>query len=536
MSKYYIKKVTSKKNWLVFVLLLLTCVTKSQTINVSNFYCAETDLTANHPQTSYLDHNGDVCALIRVQTTQKKFTFDVGVMGVQKQDETHTGEIWVYVPHGVRHISIRHEILGTLPNYDFPSRIDKGRTYIMTISSDKVFINNYDDTRKQKIEINIEPVKSKFTLNGMLVKLNEHGKAEQELSFGTYTYKVESEGYYPKEGQFTIDDLDKKQKLEISDLLPMMGKLSIHKNPPLADVYIDGVRQTKSSIIEPYELQVGNHEVTVSLNGYKAEKRNIVIEENKTTDIQVSLSQVASFLFKTIPAGALITVGNEIIGRTPCSKELTSGNYQIKAQSKGYKDYYKRMTLNSSTPDVNLTLKRILNHENELYIEGSYKTGAFMGFGLTLGGFIHNINIEAAALYSASKSKTIYWNAPDPELEPIPCSYSPEMTISGKLGYGIPIGTRFRLTPQVGFNYLKLKETRLNDYAYKIANGANVGSALLSLRLSTAITRHFAISLSPEYAFAIMKSKGYSAISEVSSEIKKWSEGINVKLGIALYF
>lgn len=68
------------------------------------FLLRRKDLTANKAATIVEDQNGDKCALIRVQTTQKGFHFDVGSLGVQKVEDQHPGEIWVYVPQGVRHI------------------------------------------------------------------------------------------------------------------------------------------------------------------------------------------------------------------------------------------------------------------------------------------------------------------------------------------------------------------------------------------------------------------------------------------------
>ena len=162
----------------------------AQKISVSRFVLDESDLTTQNKNTSVEDQNGNKCALIRVQTTQKGFSFDVGSLGVQKIDDNHDAEIWVYVPFGVRHISIRHPQLGSLVNYDFPVNIEKARTYIMEITSDKVFVNYYDDSRRQQLDIKVVPANASFTLNGMNVKLNSKGETSQELSFGTYTTPI----------------------------------------------------------------------------------------------------------------------------------------------------------------------------------------------------------------------------------------------------------------------------------------------------------------------------------------------------------
>ena len=119
------------------LLCLLQCPAHAQNIAVESFVLEETDLTAITPGTMIKDHNGEVCALIKLETTQKGFTFDVGMLGVRKVLEK-PGEIWVYVPYGIRKISIMHPQLGILKNYQLPLPIDKGRTYIMKLTSGNV--------------------------------------------------------------------------------------------------------------------------------------------------------------------------------------------------------------------------------------------------------------------------------------------------------------------------------------------------------------------------------------------------------------
>ncbi len=218
--------------------LCISVYASAQTISVQEFYLDEKDLTANDSRTERYDQNGNKCAIIRIQTTQKGFHFDVGSLGVQYVDEDHIGEIWVYVPSGIRHISIRHPQLGNMPNFSFPCRIDKARTYIMVITSDKVFVNTYDDTHKKTIDIEITPANSELILNGMQIQLDENGKAKYTASYGTYTWKVTADRFYPKEGQLEVND--ENDSLVVNDLRPIMGTLAVSHNTEMASIYIDG--------------------------------------------------------------------------------------------------------------------------------------------------------------------------------------------------------------------------------------------------------------------------------------------------------
>ena len=512
------------------VVLLSFGKMNAQDISVTEFYLAENDLTANG-RNAVLDQNGDKCALIRIQTTQKGFQFDVGSAGITKIEDNHVGEVWLWVPYGIKHISIRHQRLGTLPNYVFPITIQKARTYIMKITHDQVFVTNYDDTKKQKLSIKITPANATLFLNGMSVELNANGEATREMAHGQFTYKVEAIGYYPKEGQVIVND--QKHTLIVNDLKPIKGKLSVHVNPYSADVAVDG-RVIGRSTIKPIDLQIGKHEVKVFAKGYKTEIRTVEIVESQTNDISISLTQVADYNFTSSPDGAHIFVNKQSIGVTPCTKELTTGSYTIRATKSGYKDFKKRLSLNSSDPNVRISLNKIYNYKNEFYVEGNAKAGSIIAFGATLGGYIHHANIEASYLYGIDKSEIIYWSGND--TSPIASIYRPETNISAKIGYGIPISTRYRLAPQVGINILKIKEIVQKGANVTPAKGSYVASGLVSLRFSAAIVNHFAISLSPEYLFPVSKSKGYTVLSEVSPKVKKWGEGFNIKLGITVFF
>ncbi|MGM9796949.1 MAG: PEGA domain-containing protein [Parabacteroides sp.] len=502
----------------------------AQDITVTNFYMADHDLTASDAPVH--DQNGNICALIRVQSTMKGFHFDVGSLGVQKVEDNHPSEIWVYVPHGVRHMSIHHAVVGSLPNYDFPITIEAARTYIMEITTKQVFVNTYDDTRKQKLIVHIEPSISTFTLNGMRVSLDKEGNTTQELSLGTYTYKIENDTYYPKEGQITIDDPENPTYLTVTDLKPIMGKVSVHVSPHNAEVLIDGQPVTNSSI-EPLPIQIGQHSVEVKAPGYRGQSQSVTISENRTSDISISLSQLANYKFETRPANAKLWINDSLIGYTPSTVELTTGTYRIQAEHKAYKRYDKQHQLSSDDPNVQIKLLRIYNFRNEFYIEGNYQVGNLSGMGASVGVYVNNFNVEAGYLMSTSKTETVYWNTPNDQ-SPSSAKYKPTMRFTGKVGYGFPVMTRMRVTPQLGFAFVKTKAV---DYVNGAAvDGAYASSALASVRLSYALMDYLALSLTPEYAVAVTQSDGYKVLSDFLPTVKNWSEGFNVKLGISLYF
>lgn len=111
-------------------------LSRAQTVEVGEFSVQsfrrlEWDLDARtyHPM---LDQNGKKAALIKVVTSAKDFDFDVGAMGVVGVCQ-EVGEIWLYVPGGVRKISIKHEEYGVIRDYVFPDEIESAVTYEMML-------------------------------------------------------------------------------------------------------------------------------------------------------------------------------------------------------------------------------------------------------------------------------------------------------------------------------------------------------------------------------------------------------------------
>lgn len=467
----------------------------AQDISVTEFYLDEKDLTATGRH-AVEDQNGDKCALIRVQTTQKGFSFDVGSAGITKVEDDHVGEIWLWVPFGIRHISIRHQQLGSLPNYDFPIAIQKARTYIMKITHDQVFVTNYDDTKKQKLTIKITPANASLFLNGMSVDLDSRGEATREMAHGQFTYKVEAQGYYPKEGQVVVND--KEHSLIINDLKPIKGKLSVQVNPSTANFKLDG-RIIGRLTDEPIELQIGNHELQVSANGYKTETIRVRIEENETTTKSLTLS------VQEDDSSDLIE--NEIYEVVQSKKDTRKGRvFSTRKDTISHKNYCKYTVRPSVRKDI--TRKGV----NAVYFENTYQLGYIMGIGASVGEIMNGFGIEFSYLHGFKKeihADHVVW------------TYAPTFNLTEKIGYAIPLNRSFYLLPQIG-----LRIRRIKSYGH-------VYDTVLSIRVSGKVLKHFTLNLTPEFNIPLT---GYPKISE-TYPIIEWKKNLfNINVGLAAVF
>ena len=116
---------------MISLFFVATATEAQNKIQVTSFNRMETDVTARitAPQR---DQNGEVCALIRIVTTEKDLMFEPDALGIVSR-ENKPGEIWLYIPRGARRISIMHDKFGVLRNYFYPDIIEKATVYEMEI-------------------------------------------------------------------------------------------------------------------------------------------------------------------------------------------------------------------------------------------------------------------------------------------------------------------------------------------------------------------------------------------------------------------
>ena len=255
------------KRFFLFTLLLLPLNLWAQHISVADFRLAVQDQTANAYSTRELDQNNEVCALIKVETTERGFAFEVGSLGVTKVVQ-QVGEVWVYVPHGITRITLKHEKMGVLRDYPLPVSIESGKTYIMKLTTAKVTTVIEPEVTQQYVVFTVQPSDAAVTLDGKLLLVTD-GTAQQLMRFGTYDYRVECANYHPEAGKITVNDPERTVEKTVR-LLPAFGWVKI--DGALASdgvVYIDNVR--KGTIPFTSEnLPSGKHSVKVLKPLYKA--------------------------------------------------------------------------------------------------------------------------------------------------------------------------------------------------------------------------------------------------------------------------
>ena len=337
---------------LLFAGCLLTA--SAQNISVASFRMLDTDLTANTYGTMEHDQNGEVAALIKIVTSAQGFTFDGGMVGITKVKQ-EVGEIWVYVPHGIKKITIRHQQLGVLRDYFFPIPIEKARTYEMVLTTGKVETIVTHAVAKQFVVFNVTPTDAMVELDDEVLTVDDEGVAQKLMSYGSYNYRVSCTNYHTEVGVVTVTAEGKLEKNVT--LRPNFGWLKVEGASEYdgADVYIDNERVGKLPL-ESRELKSGAHRVKVVKSMYKTYERQVTVADNETTTLDVQL--VANFANVTLTAGegCEIWVDGQLRGTGRWSGPLQMGDYTVEVKRASYRSTSEIVNIGSLAPR-NIQLK-----------------------------------------------------------------------------------------------------------------------------------------------------------------------------------
>lgn len=246
-------------------------------IQVTSFQRLETDVTARITAPK-IDQNGEVCALIRIVTTDPDFMFETDALGIVSR-ENHPGEIWLYVPRGARRISLLHTKHGVLRNYFYPDIIEKAVTYEMKISTGEDAKPETVDTNMQLLVMRPEPATADIYIDDEPMP-TENGLFTATMKKGTHTYRVEAPMYAPEAG---IIELGGEQRIMSVTLKPRFGYVEIISLPEdSAKVFIDGT-PVGTTPFKSDRLPLRDHQVRLEKDFYFPLDTAVQVKAGETT-------------------------------------------------------------------------------------------------------------------------------------------------------------------------------------------------------------------------------------------------------------
>lgn len=330
----------SYRKFIIFIVVFVQSVALSvaQNIGVVDFRIDESDLTAMH-NGGVIDQNGYKCALIKVSTLQKGFSFSIGssLSIIKTVSHPETNEIWLYVPFGTHRISIFHPTLGGLRDYAIPCDIEKGRTYLMKITANDGKKNN-----SQYVVFKVIPNNALVELDGQLLE-TRNGEASKLVRLGSHEYSVMAPNYYTMKGAVIVDNIHEKKIINI-ELQSNLSQITLNAGDN-AEIWVNGIYKGNNTWTG--ELAKGSYYVETKKEGYRTVSENIEVGENeiKTFSLQTPMPLYGSLNVTSSPSDAEIFVDDKLVGNTPAIvNDLLVGKHKLLIK-KGEATYFEDVVI-----------------------------------------------------------------------------------------------------------------------------------------------------------------------------------------------
>ena len=344
-----------KRHLLLLALTALSFFVTAQNISVASFRLAEFDLTANTHGTQVLDQNGNTCALIKVETTQTGFAFDVGMMGITKVEQ-HTGEIWVYVPFGVKHITIQHQQLGTLRDYYFPCPIEQARTYVMQLTTGNVKTIVEEDLGGSYLVMTVSPANAVVSVDGKMQETTDN-TVTVFLEYGNHNYRVEAPNH---ESEVGVVQIGKEKKLMEVKLQSSQATLTLNCTDKNAEIFINDKKYGVGNC--SCALNAGTYLIEVRRPGHRTEKQMVVLgeKEQKTLVLNAPQPMYGKLNLSSKPANCEVFLDGKQIGSSPdVFANILEGQHNVELRKEGYENATKLVTIEEGkVATVNVELKK----------------------------------------------------------------------------------------------------------------------------------------------------------------------------------
>ena len=327
----------------LFLSLIICCMAAAaQTLSVTSFKPLPNDLTANIAGTMEKDQNGEVAALIKVVTTQTGFTFEGGMAGIVKTRQ-EASEIWVYVPHGIQRITIKHPQLGMIRDYYFPCAIEAARTYEMVLASGEVRTVVTQDAGGSYLMLSVEPKNAVVYIDEQMQASDGTGEYIAALPYGEHQYRVEAGSYMPEAGIVTIGKEKKSLSIKLQSAL---ASLAVNSTTPGTQIYVnDKLRGTGSW---SGNLPAGMYIIEGRLDSHRSQKQSVTLakQDQKAVTLPALEAIVGSLDVRYKPLGAEVWLDGKQLGSSPdLFQNILVGNHSMVIKKAGCAEYSETINL-----------------------------------------------------------------------------------------------------------------------------------------------------------------------------------------------
>jgi uncharacterized protein (TIGR02145 family) len=310
-------------------------------VQPGDFYRDESDLTARmHP---VRNDNAQNCALLKIITTEKDFVFEPDALGMCRDVEYKTAEVWLWLAPGSRRLTIKHPQLGQLRNYEYPLAIESSTVYVMKLTTGKVTTIVQQVNQENFLVLAVTPPEAAVKIDGKMV-VTKKGTYQGMYSVGKHHYEAFCDLYHPQQGEFVITP-DERTDLKLT-LKPNYGWINVMSQPESdAAVYIDG-RQVGTTPYKSDKLASGSYTVQVAKDMWQESAREVTVADEKTTTVTLTMNpDFAEPQIVCDDADAEIWVNGEKKGIGRWTGRLAAGAYKIEARRTSHRTASQSVTL-----------------------------------------------------------------------------------------------------------------------------------------------------------------------------------------------
>ncbi len=366
----------------ILTMIIFAAGAAAQGLVVKKFYHAERDFTANSGSTRILDQNEEPCALIKVRTNERGFTFDAGrllpIEKTEEQTQIHPLEIYVWVQSGVKRLSIGHKQLGNLYDYDLGTGLLPGQTYILELVTGEVQTIVKQARTQQYVVFELTPADAVVRLDGQMLKTMD-GMAMKLMNFGTYQYTVEAPDHKQAVGRIEVNDPENKHVIKVS-LKSNYTQVTLTA-PGNAEIWVND--EKKGSGQWTGNLGEGAYLFVAKLPGHRDSQRSITLDLDagpQTIALEAPTPIYGGADITSEPLMADIYIDGQKVGQTPqLISNLLVGTHSIKLSRDGYIDFTGSLTVKegeSATFNASLqkkdNLKELFEKGKALYDKTNY--------------------------------------------------------------------------------------------------------------------------------------------------------------------
>ena len=376
--------------------------------SVAEFVQDPMDLTARSDQHKRTDTNGALYSIIKVKSNLpdddlQAYRFDFGYMKSFVEHHPEAEELWVYVQKNAKVVSISRDGYISVSKYDLRTTIDAGATYNMqlsvagpTLKMQMVMFRVKPSTAKAVVMVKGEHPGAVEEMFGIV---DETGAVAKSLPFGSYTYRVAAENFYPSEGRFTLNNQNENHVEEVS-LRGNFGNITLNVESA-ADIYVDG--EKKGTRTWTGALKAGSHQVECRQANHKPSLQTITVAEDETRTITLTPPTpiTGSLSITSRPLGAKITIDGKDYGETP--KNITGlliGRHTVELSGSGNRGGKQEVDIQENqTAIVDIELAQ---RDNYATVDGDAQVFTVTGYGKTVS--FKMIKVEAGTFQMGSDS------------------------------------------------------------------------------------------------------------------------------------